>query len=299
VKAGHATSVRAVREIVLSGGAYASPQILMLSGVGPADHLREMGIDSVADLPGVGTGLQEHPLVPMGFSAKQPFRFSQQLRADRLAFSLLQWLLTGRGAPASVPISGVAYYKSRPELERPDLENVFMATNMAARVWFPGWRAPAADVLTCLNVLLRPASRGRVRLRSADPRAAPRIHFNFLQDPDDLRLLRHALRWTRDFVRQGDLADHVGEEIFPSAALQADAALDAYIRQTVTTGQHPTSTCKMGVGEDTVVDPQLRVHGVDGLRIADASVMPTLIGGHTNAPSIMIGEKAADMILAS
>lgn len=299
VQAGRAASVRAAREVVLSGGTFASPQILMLSGVGPADHLREMGIASVADLPGVGAGLQEHPLVPMGFSARRPFRFSQRLRADRLALSVLQWLLTGRGAPSSVPISCVGYYKSRPDLERPDLETVFMATNMAAQVWFPGWRAPAPDILTTLNVLLYPASRGSVRLRSADPLAPPRIQYNFLQDPDDLSRLRQALRWTRDFVRQGALADHVGDEVFPGAALDADAALDAYIRQTVTTGQHPTSTCRMGVGEGAVVDPELRVHGVDGLRIADASVMPTLIGGHTNAPSIMIGEKAADMILAS
>jgi choline dehydrogenase len=170
---------------------------------------------------------------------------------------------------------------------------------MAARVWFPGWRKPTPDVLTSLNVVLRPGSRGCVRLRSADPPAPPRIQFNFLQDPDDLRLLRHALRWTRDFVRQGPLAEYVGDEVFPGAALEDDAALDAYIRQAVTTGQHPTSTCKMGAEKDAVVDAQLRVHGIDGLRIADASVMPTLIGGHTNAPSIMIGEKAADMILAN
>jgi choline dehydrogenase len=298
-KDGKETTVHAAREIVLSGGAYASPQLLMLSGIGPANHLRDVGVPCLADVPGVGTGLQEHPLVPMGFAAKEPFRFSQQLRADRLALSVLYWLATGCGAPASVPLSCIAYYKSRPDLERPDLENVFMSANMASQVWFPGWRKPSPDLLTSLNVVLRPGSRGDVRLRSADPLAPPRIHFNLLQDPDDLRLLRHALRWTRNFVRQGELADHVGDEIFPSAAIQTDEALDAYIRQTVTTGQHPTSTCKMGVGEDTVVDPQLRVHGVAGLRVADASVMPTLIGGHTNAPSIMIGEKAADMILAS
>lgn len=286
-------------ETVLCGGAYASPQVLMLSGVGPADHLREVGVDPILDLPGVGSGLQEHPLAPMAFSLKKPLRFTQKLRADRLALSGLNWLLTGRGLPSTVPLSCIAYYKSRPDLERPDLENIFMATNMGAQVWFPGWRKPQPDQLTSMNVVLRPGSRGWVRLRSADPLAKPRIQFNLLEDPEDLRLLRHALRWTREFVRQGELAEHVSGEAFPGPALESDAALDAYIRQVVGTAQHPTSSCRMGLDEGAVVDPQLRVRGLEGLRIADASVMPTLIGGHTNAPSIMIGEKAADMILAN
>lgn len=284
-------------EVILCGGAFASPQLLMLSGVGPADHLREHGIAPILDLPGVGSGLQEHPLVPIAFAMKTPLQFTRHMRADRLALSGLNWLLSGGGFPSTVPLSCIAYYKSRPDLERPDLENIFMSANMAAQVWFPGWRKPPPDLLTSLNVVLRPGSRGSVRLRSADPLAKPRIQFNFLQDPEDLRLLRHGLRWTRDFVRQGALADHVGDEVFPGAALDSDAGLDAYIRQTVSTGQHPASTCKMGVGPDAVVDPQLRVRGLEGLRIADASVMPTLIGGHTNAPCIMIGEKAAEMIL--
>ncbi|MGA0599326.1 GMC family oxidoreductase [Caulobacter sp. KR2-114] len=286
-------------EIILCGGAYATPQILMLSGVGPAEHLRRHGIRPVLDLPGVGSGLQEHPLAPMAFSLKRPLRFTQGLRADKLALSGLYWWLTGRGFPAAMPLSSIAYLKSRPDLERPDLEHIFMGTNMAAHVWLPGWRPPRPDQLTVLNVVLRPGSRGSVRLRSADPFDKPRIQFNLLQDPEDLRLMRHAFRWTRDFVRQGELADHVADEALPGAALADDAALDAYIRQTVGTAQHPASSCKMGQGPDAVVDAQLKVRGIEGLRIADASVMPTLIGGHTNAPSIMIGEKAADMIQAS
>ncbi|NWG53214.1 MAG: GMC family oxidoreductase N-terminal domain-containing protein [Hydrogenophilaceae bacterium] len=297
-KGGATAVVYASREVVLSGGAYASPQLLMLSGIGPSAHLNEIGIPIVLDLPGVGKDLQEHPLVPMGFAAKQPFKFSRKLRADRLAGSVIKWMLTGRGLPSTVPLSAIAYYKSRPELERPDLENIFMSTSLAAEVWFPGWRKPKPDVLTSLNVVLRPGSRGFVKLRSADPAEPPRIQFNFLQDPEDLRLLRYALRWTRDFVRQGALAKHVGAEVFPGGAVETDAALDAYIRQTVSTGEHPTSTCKMGQGEDAVVDPQLRVRGIEGLRIADASIMPSVISGHTNAPSIMIGEKAAELMLA-
>lgn len=292
-------SVRADREIILSGGAYASPQLLMLSGVGPADHLRDLGIPIVLDLPGVGSGLQEHPLVPMAFSAKRPSRFSQQLRADRLALSVLRWFATGTGIPSGSPLSSIAYLKSRPDLTRPDTETVFVSTNMAAQAWFPGWRKPEPDMLTTLNVVLRPLSRGWVRLRSADALAPPRIRFNLLQDPDDLRLLRHALRWTRDFVQQAPLADFVGSEVFPGRGIETDAALNDYIRQSVSITHHPACTCMMGQGGDAVVDPELRVRGIEGLRIADASVMPTLIGGHTNAPSIMIGEKAAEMILAS
>ncbi len=290
--------LRASREIVLSGGAYKSPHLLMLSDVGPAEHLHEMGVRVVLDLPGVGKNLQEHPLVPMGFAVTEPLLFTQQLRADRLAGALLTWLLAGRGLPASVPLSSIAYYKSRPELERPDLETIFMSTSLAAEVWFPGWRSAKPDVLTALNVVLRPGSRGSVKLRSADPLDPPRIQFNFLQDTEDLRLLRHALRWTRDFVREGALRSLVGEEVFPGRALESDEALNAYIRQTVSTGEHPTSTCRMGIGEDAVVDAKLRVRGLKGLRVADASIMPNVIGGHTNAPSIMIGEKAADMILS-
>ncbi len=296
VKAGQIASVRAEREVILCGGAYASPQILMRSDIGPADHLREVGVPVQLDLQGVGQNLQEHPLVPMGFAARRPFRFGRQLRADRLALSVANWLLTGRGLPASVPLSCIAYYKSRPDIERPDLENAFMSTNLAARPWFPGYRKQSPDMLTSLNVALHPRSRGFVALRSADAFAPPRIQFNLLKDPEDLRLLRHALRWTRDFVRQAPLSDHVGDEVFPGIKLDSDAALDAYIRQVATTAEHPTGSCAMGIGESAVVDPQLRVRGIAGLRVADASVMPALIGGHTNAPSMMIGEKAADLI---
>ncbi|HEY9090227.1 GMC family oxidoreductase [Parasphingorhabdus sp.] len=299
LKDGQSFRVNATREIILSGGAYASPQLMMLSGIGPADHLRDIGIPVIHDLPGVGTGLQEHPLVPMGFLAKKPFLFSRQLRADRLAFSLVKWMLTGRGVVSRAPLSSIAYHKSRPDLERPDLENVFMSTNLAANVWFPGWRKPQPDMLTSLNVVLRPGSRGTVRLRSNDPEAPPRIQLNLLQDSDDVRLLRYSLRWTRDFVKQAPLSEYVGAEAFPGPAVQSDDALDAFIRQSVTITQHPACTCEMGMGNDAVVDPELKVRGIDGLRIADASVMPTLIGGHTNAPSMMIGEKAAAMILAS
>uniref|UniRef100_B0T3Q8 Glucose-methanol-choline oxidoreductase n=1 Tax=Caulobacter sp. (strain K31) TaxID=366602 RepID=B0T3Q8_CAUSK len=294
---GRERTARCDREVVLCGGAYASPQLLMLSGVGPADHLRDHGIDVLADLPQVGRNLQEHPLTPMGFRGKKPFDFGGQLRADKVALAAARWRLTGQGLMATQPLTSIAFHKSRPGLERPDIETMFMPTSLDAKVWFPGARKRADDMLTVLNVALRPSSRGAVTLRSADPMAKPKILFNLLSDPDDMALLRHSLRWTRELLRQGPIADYVGEEVFPGPALQSDAQLDAFTRASSVTAQHPVGTCRMGQDAGAVVDPRLRVRGLQGLRVADASVMPTLIGGHTNAPAIMIGERAAAMML--
>ena len=299
VRRGRTIDVRARREVVLSGGTYASPQLLMLSGIGPADALCQLGIAVAVDLPGVGQGLQEHPLVAMMFAARRPFPFGAQLRADRLGRSVARWVLTGQGFAGTLPLTSIAFYKSRDGLERPDLENIFMPTNLNARVWMPLLRPPVADVMTSLNVVLRPHSRGSVGLRSADPLAPPLIRFNLLSEPSDLALLRHSVRWTRDLLASRPISGWVGNEVFPGPAKDTDEAVDTYIRQTVVTAQHPTSTCRIGSDAEAVVDPQLRVRGVERLRVADASVMPTLIGGHTNAPAIMIGERAADFLRAA
>lgn len=298
VSGGELHTVRAAEEVVLCAGAYASPQILMLSGIGPADHLRQHGIAVAADLGGVGQNLQEHPLAPMSFRARKPFPFGGELRADKVAASAMLWALTGRGMMGTQPLTSIAFHKSREGLERPDLETMFMPTSFDARVWFPGLRKRAEDRLTVLNVALKPGSRGTVALRSGDPDDKPVIRFNLLSDPSDLAQLRYCARWTREVLSQGPIADHVGDEAFPGPAAHSDAELDAAIRATVVTAQHPVGTCRMGAetDPDAVVDPELRVRGVEGLRIADASVMPTLIAGHTNAPAIMIGERAAAMI---
>lgn len=295
-QAGQTLKAHCAGEVVLCGGAYASPHLLMLSGVGPADHLRAQGIDVVADLPGVGSNLQDHPLVPMGFRGKRPFPLRSALRADRIALSALRWALTGKGMLGTQPLTAIAYYRSHAGLERPDLENILMPTSLNAHVWFPGIRRPHEDVLTSLNCVLRPGSRGTVRLRSADPSATPEIRFNLLSYPQDVALLRHAIEWTRDLVATDPIRDYVGEEAFPGPKLAGRQALDGYIRSIAVTAQHPACTCRMGMDDQSVVDPWLRVHGMEGLRIADASIMPTLIGGHTNAPSIMIGERAADFL---
>lgn len=285
-------TVSAEREVVLSAGTFASPQLLMLSGIGPADHLRGHGIDVVADLPAVGRNLQDHICTPMTFKAKKPFAFRRTLRADRIARAAIAWQLFGIGAAATIPLASIAYHRSRPELERPDLENIFIPASMVAQTWFPGWRPPAPDMLTSLNVVLRPESRGFVELASADPRAMPRIQFNLLAERADIERLKTMVAWTRDLVRAAPIDTFVGEEALPGPGITDDAALEAYVRRTVGIGHHATSTCAI----NAVVDPDLRVRGIAGLRIADASVMPELISGHTNAPAIMIGEKAADLI---
>ena len=292
-----AHSVAVEREAILCGGAYASPHLLMLSGIGRAEDLRRAGVEPVLDLRGVGQNLKEHPLAAMGFQARQPLGFSGKIRADRLALSGLGWMLTGKGFPSTVPLSAIIYHKSQPGLERPDLENIVMPTALDARVWFPGIISPKPEMLTNLNVVLRPVSTGQVTLRSADPAAAPAIQLNILQAREDVNLLRYNIRWFRDLVRTAPLAPFVGEEVFPGRDIETDADLDAYIRSTVVTAQHPVGTCRMGTDPSmAVVDPTLKVHGIDNLRVADASVMPTLIGGHTNAPAIMIGERAARFI---
>ncbi|HMQ17650.1 MAG TPA: GMC family oxidoreductase N-terminal domain-containing protein, partial [Sphingopyxis sp.] len=294
-RGGRVHTVRAAREVILCGGAFASPHLLMLSGIGPADELRRHGIAVQADLPGVGRNLQDHVVTPMMFAARRPFAFGRHLRADRIALAALTWLLTGRGPAATLPLTSIAYHRSRPDLERPDLENIFLPTGMTARLWFPGWRPPVPDMLTSINVVLRPSSRGFVALASADPFAPPRIQYNLLADAQDMERLKYIAAWTRDLMRAAPISDFVGEEVFPGPGITDDEALAAYARRTVATAHHPAGTCAIG----PVVDPALRVHGVEGLRVADASVMPVLVGGHTNAVAIMIGEKAVDLLKAA
>jgi choline dehydrogenase len=264
----------------------------MLSGIGPADHLRQHGLAVVADLPGVGRDLQDHICTPMTFKAKTLFAFGRNLRADRIARAAVSWQLLSRGPASTIPLASIAYHRSRPDLERPDLENIFIPANMFAQLWFPGWRPPAPDMLTSLNVVLRPESRGFIELASADPLTLPRIQYNLLAERADMERLKQLVLWTRDLIRQAPIDTFVGNEAMPGANVNDDAGLEAYVRRTVGIGHHPTSTCAI----NSVVDAKLRVRGVEGLRVADASVMPELISGHTNATSIMIGEKAADLL---
>ncbi|HEX4112062.1 MAG TPA: choline dehydrogenase [Stellaceae bacterium] len=293
VRAGRSAVARARREVILSGGAINSPHLLMLSGVGPADELRAHGITPLVDLPGVGRNLQDHASTGIDVLLNEPITFVNQLRVDRVARSLAQWALTGSGALAGLPVSGMLFVRSREGLERPDLQILISPVRLFANLWFPGWRKADGHFLSLRAVLLHPDSRGWIKLRSADPMAKPRITFNLLAEKSDYPPLRAAIRLSRELVRAGPLAKLVEREAMPGAEVQTDEQLDAFIRKDVRTAFHPVGTCSMG----PVVDEQLRVRGVEGLRVVDASVMPTIIGGNTNAPTIMIAEKASDMIL--
>jgi choline dehydrogenase len=283
-------------EIVLSAGAFNSPQLLLLSGIGPASGIEPHGIRVLHELPGVGANLQEHQSLAMIYRARGAITYDSRLRADRLALDVLRWLLFRSGPIAGLPVSAQGFVRTRADLDRPDLQMLVSPVSMMARPWFPGWRAGAGHVFSVACVLLHPASRGLVSLRSADPAEAPRILLNLLQAPEDRAAMTRIIRFVRRFFATAAAQELVREEALPGAALQSDAELDAFLRANVRTAMHPAGSCAMGLNHTAVVDAQLRVRGLTGLRIADASVMPTIVGGNTNAPVIMIAEKAADLI---
>jgi choline dehydrogenase len=285
------------REVILSAGAFGSPQILLLSGIGPAAGIEPFGIRVVQDLPGVGANLQEHQSIAMMYKARGPIAYDSRLRADRLALDVLRWMLFRSGPIAGLPVSAQGFVRTSPEFDRPDLQMLVSPVSMLAKPWFPGWRAGSGHVFSVAGVLLHPASRGRISLRSADPAAAPRILLNLLQAPQDVTAFKRIIRFVRRFFDTPEAREVVQGELLPGDALQSDADLESYARANIRTAMHPTSSCAMGVGEEAVLDAHLRVRGIQCLRVADASVMPTIIGGNTNAPAIMIAEKAVDLIL--
>jgi len=231
------------------------------------------------------------------FRASGEFCFDSQLRLDRLALSVLQWKMFRNGILARSPISAQGLVRTRPDLDRPDLQMLVAPTSIFARPWFPGWRPGIGHTIANSCVLLHPESRGKVSLHSADPRAKPRIQLNLLQAEADRAGLRNIVKFVRRFFATAPASELVGVELSPGPAVQDDAAIDAWLRANVRTAMHPTSTCAMGSDDQSVVDGQLRVRGLSGLRIADASIMPAIVGGNTNAPTIMIAEKAVDLIL--
>jgi 4-pyridoxate dehydrogenase len=295
-KDGGTHHVAATREIVLTAGAYNTPQLLMLSGIGPADHLREHGIVPLHDVAGIGSNLQDHMCLLVEFKAAAPTRFTRNLRYDRLAMNLARAALFGSG-PASRPMSlGMAFLKSDPRMALADLQLIFRAFARDAHEWFPGVRKPFEDRLGFVACHLRPAARGTVRLASADPAAPPVIHNRFIEHEADRLALRTGIRKVREIAAQPAFQSLVGDEVLPGPAAQTDAGLDDYVRSTAVTIFHPVGTCRMGADSGSVVDPELRLRGLDGLRIADASVMPQVVGGNTNACVMMIAEKASDLI---
>jgi choline dehydrogenase-like flavoprotein len=285
--------VRARREVVLSAGAIQSPQILMLSGIGDGAHLRSHGIDVRHELPGVGRNLHDHLACPVHMAMTNPVSYGISWRAmPRNLVHLSQYLLTRTGPLANNVFESVAFVKTLPGLAKPDAQLVFQP----ARKLNPGFPFPVGHGFAASPVALYPQSRGRLTLASADPMAAPLIDSNLLGVPTDVDPLVRAIRLIRRIFAAPSFAQYHATEAAPGSAVQSEDDIVAYIRANSYTVHHPVSTCRMGSDADAVVDPQLRVKGLEGLRVADASVFPSVIGGNTNAAVIMVGEKAADLI---
>jgi choline dehydrogenase len=293
---GHRTATARI-EIVVSGGTYGSPQLLQLSGLGPAQHLQDMGIDVVRDIPAVGSNLHDHFNTYMSWRCTRPITLNDLENSwPRKIAAGIRYGLFRSGPMASNGIHAGLFTRSDPRLERPDLQINLLEWSTLERTKdkviphsFPGF--------TLSPVHLKPDGRGTVRLASPDPFAPPSILFDFLRTDYDMRAVITAIRLARTIAEQPALRPYIAAEIAPGPATASDADMEAFIRQTGVSNHHPSSTCAMGTGTNSVVDPRLRVHGIGGLRVADASIMPSVVAGNTNAPSIMIGEKAAAMIL--
>jgi choline dehydrogenase-like flavoprotein len=278
---------RASREVILAAGAYGSPQILMLSGVGPAAHLQEVGVPVHHDLPGVGENLQDHPYCVGIWDLPDGGSLADAEHPKYLA----EWLLRRTGPLTSTVAEAFAFVRSRPGLPAPDLQYHFAPAYFVEH----GEGEYDGHAMTVAPVLISPKSRGHVRLASPDPYAKPSILTNSLTDPDDIRAMVAGMRLARDIV--GEFGTVAGREIFPGDGVSTDEDLEQDVRNRIELLYHPVGTCRIGQDDLAVVDPMLRVRGVEGLRVADASVMPVIPGGNTNAPTIMVAEKAADLVL--
>jgi 4-pyridoxate dehydrogenase len=296
VRNGAIVRATADREVILSGGTFNSPHLLMLSGIGPARHLAATGIKPVVDLP-VGRNLQDHLAAIIFWSRPEnASRFRDNMRFDRMALGMIRAYLFGSGPATIVPGGLHGFIKTRPELAVPNIEFMFRGLPSHAHMWFPGIKARYVDGFGIRPTLLHPDSRGEILLRSADPRDPMRIVYNFFTAPDDLPTLREGFRRGREVGNQKPLDPYRGIETAPGVNVKTDAEIDAYIKKTAVTAHHPCGTCAMGIGPDSVVDPELKVRGVEGLRVVDASTMPDIVSAHINACVLMIGEKASDMI---
>ena len=290
---GQEAEVRVRREVILSGGAFNSPQLLQLSGVGRAEDITPHGIRVVHELPGVGQNLQDHLDFILGWKTKDTDNFGIGLRGTvGLLRHIRRWRKTGSGMLATPFAEGAAFLKTDARLERPDIQLHFVigVVDDHAR------RLHLGHGYCCHVCALRPYSRGRVGLHSADPMAAPLIDPNFLGDRRDLEVTIKGAKMTRDILMAPAMARYRHRELWGVTDGMSDAEWERHIRARADTIYHPVGSCRMGVDDMAVVTPDLRVRGVGGLRVVDASVMPCLIGGNTNAPTIMIAEKAADMI---
>jgi choline dehydrogenase len=291
---GREQTARARREIILCGGPINSPQLLKLSGVGPAEELRSLGIDVLADRRGVGENLQDHLEFTFQVASKQPITLFLHIGLFRRALIGAEWLRGGRGLGASNHFEAGGFIRSSAGVRYPDIQFHFLPMAVA----YDGSRLAKEHGFQAHVGPMRSKSRGWVRLRSADPADAPRIQFNYMSHPEDWTEMRACVRLTREIFAQNAFDPYRGREIKPGADCFSDEAIDAFVRDDVDTAYHPSCTCKMGSPADpfAVVDPETRVIGVDALRVVDSSIMPSITNGNLNAPTIMLAEKAADMI---
>ncbi len=295
VRSGRTETISARREVIIAASSINSPKLLMLSGIGPATHLAEHGIDVAADRPGVGQNLQDHLELYIQMAASQPISLYKYWNLLGKAWVGAQWLFARRGPGASNQFESAAFIRSAPGVEYPDLQYHFLP--MAVR--YDGQAAADGHGFQAHVGPMRSPSRGSVTLRSGDPAEAPKILFNYMSSEKDWSDFRTAIRLTREIFAQEAFQPYVKHEIQPGPQVQTEEALDAFITEHVESAYHPCGTCKMGRRDDpmAVVDPENRVIGVDALRVADSSIFPQITNGNLNGPSIMVGEKASDHIL--
>lgn len=300
IKDGHLHRASATGEVIVSSGVFGSPQLLQLSGVGPADHLKEFGIEPVLDSPAVGRNLQDHFYTQTMYRCVAPITINDFARSwPAKAGALLRYLASGTGKLASTHIYVGGFTRSDPRLEQPDIQ-FNMATWSVAERTKSGAKPHPFPGLSLNPVHINPDARGAVRLKSADPLVAPSIQFNFLRTEYDIQAMLFGIRLVRELARQPELASYIVEEIQPGPGVRSDEELIDFLRNKAVSNLHSVGTCRMGVDPlSSVVDTQLRVHGVRGLRVVDGSIMPRIVSGNTNAATVMIAEKAADMILAA
>jgi len=281
------------REVILCGGAVNSPHVLQISGVGPADHLQAIGVPVVHDLPGVGANLNDHYVVRVSHRVTDAVTINQLARGLRLAREAVRWATIGNGALTFGVTSAMVFCRSREGLSSPDLQLLFTPASYAQGVFRQLEREPGMTVAVCP---VRPESRGTIMAQSPDPLQYPAIRPNYLSAPSDLRVLIAGVGHTRRIFAQPTMAPYTVEETLPGPGVTSDEQFGEFARNAGTNVFHPVGTCKMGTDAMAVVDPRLKVHGIEGLRVIDASVMPAVTTGNTNAPTIMIGEKGAAMI---
>jgi choline dehydrogenase len=283
--------------VIVSGGVYGSPQLLLLSGIGPGSHLKELGVDVVRNLPTVGANLHDHFNTYVAWRSTKTGTFNELHRSPLRQLAAGIRYVLGRDGPLTAigTIAGILT-RTDPRFDRPDLQINTYLWSIETRD-HAGMHPHKFPGFSMSPVHLRPEGRGRVSLKSPDPLSPPKIEFKFLETTHDIEAMLYGVRLARKIAEQPALKPYVAEEVVPGPTVHSEEKLIEDIRNRGVSNLHPVGTCRMGTGLDAVVDPRLRVLGIKGLRVADASVMPLVVGGNTNAPSIMIGEKCAAMVL--